>query len=322
MKLLPPFPSPILFSLALLLGTSAMAHPLNQTPKVEAASSKGYVCPPCNTPCDDTVHAQPGVCPTCSMPLVPVGSKDAEAPIRKKVAILIFNGVEIIDSMGPYEMFGAADCDVYTVAASKDPVTSAMGLTILPTRTFADAPQPDVLVIPGGAVEATGKSEATLAYIKQAHVHTQYTMSVCNGAFILANTGLLDGLNVTTTRGNIPRLTRQYPKLHVVNDQRYTDNGKIITTGGLSAGIDGALHVIEKLFGVEEAQSVARQEEYNWQPGTKLLSTAAKKQTPGTTYVCPMKEHTQVFTKPGECTLCHMKLVPKAGPNLSKKAQK
>jgi putative intracellular protease/amidase len=298
-------------------GALATAHPaFTQDSKTAVGKAKGYVCPPCNTPCDATVHLKPGACPTCGMTLVETGSKAAEAPIRKKVAILIFNGVEIIDSTGPYEMFGATDCEVYTVAATKEPVTSAMGLVMVPTYTFDDAPQPSVLVIPGGGVGASTNHEPTLHYIRETNKHTDYTMSVCNGAFILAKTGLLDGLRATTTRGNLARLASQYPKVKVVGDQRYTDNGKIITTGGLTAGIDGALHVIEKLFDEAEARKVANLEEYNWQPGTKLMpalnrSHPAKVSKPGTLYVCPMKEHAQIFTKPGECPLCHMALVAK-----------
>ena len=91
-------------------------------------------------------------------------------------------------------------------------------------------------------------------------------MSVCNGAFILANTGLLDGLSATTTYHNIPKLADQFPKIKVVRDQRYVDNGKIITAAGLSAGIDGALHVIARLFGTGFAQSVALGEEVDWKP--------------------------------------------------------
>jgi putative intracellular protease/amidase len=298
----------------LLVGSGSLA--MAQPAKKEVTSTKHYVCPPCNTPCDATDHLQPGSCPTCGMTLIEAGSKEAQVPLRKKVAILIFNGVEIIDSMGPYEMFGATDCEVYTVAATKDPVTSAMGLVMVPAYTFDDAPQPSVLVIPGGGVGASSKHEPTIHYIQQVHQHTDYTMSVCNGAFILANTGLLDGLTATTTRGNLSRLASQYPKIKVVRDQRYTDNGKIITTGGLSAGIDGALHIIEKLFGADEARKVAHMEEYHWQPGTKLTLSAehtapSKATKAGTTFVCPMKEHAQVFTRPGVCPLCDMELVPK-----------
>jgi len=155
---------------------------------------------------------------------------------------------------------------VYTVAATKDPVTTAMGLTVVPKYSFADAPQPDVLVIPGGGIGGTVKDAATLRYIKDVSEHTANTMSVCNGAFILANTGLLDGLAATTTYHNIPKLADQYPKIKVVRDQRYVDNGKIITAAGLSAGIDGALHVIARLFGTGYAQKVALGEEVDWKP--------------------------------------------------------
>jgi putative intracellular protease/amidase len=179
------------------------------------------------------------------------------------VAILVFDGVEIIDSMGPYEVFGAAGCDVYTVAATKDPVTSAMGLKVVPAYTFADAPQPDVLVVPGGGVKAASGDAATLQWVTDVTARDQVTMSVCNGAFILASAGLLDGLTATTTSGNIDRLRETYPKIKVVENQRYVDNGRIMTTAGLSAGIDGALHVVDRVFGHGTAQQVALSEEYD-----------------------------------------------------------
>jgi hypothetical protein len=91
-------------------------------------------------------------------------------------------------------------------------------------------------------------------------------MSVCNGAFTLANTGLLNGLSATTTAGNILRMRRTYPQIKVVNDQRVVDNGKILTTGGLSAGIDGALHMVAVLDGKDVAETIALMLEYNWQP--------------------------------------------------------
>jgi putative intracellular protease/amidase len=216
------------------------------------------------------------------MTLVAEGSAAAQPdPDRKKVAILVFNNCEILDFSGPYEMFGAAGCDVYTVAATKDPVTTAMGLTVVPRYTFADAPAPDVLVIPGGGVKAAMQDEATLAYIRTTTALTRHTMSVCNGAFILASTGLLDGLTATTTNHNIPIMAQKFPKVRVVRDQRYVDNGKLVTTAGLSAGMDGALHVIAKLFGTGYAQEVALSEEYDWQASSKYARAAlADQQVP------------------------------------------
>lgn len=239
------------------------------------ASAARYVCPPCGAPCDNLVFDHPGVCPKCGMKLVDAASIAAPpAPARTKVAILIFDGVEIIDSMGPYEIFGAADFDVYTVGATKKPVGSAMGQTLVPKYSFANAPEPDILVVPGGGVYAALHDAATLVWVQRMAAKTQHTMSVCNGAFILAEAGLLDGLTATTTAHNIPKLRAQYPKVHVVDDQRFVDNGRIITTGGLSAGIDGALHVVELIRGAGTAQEVALGEEYEWSSHARFARAA------------------------------------------------
>jgi putative intracellular protease/amidase len=246
------------------------------------AAAMRYVCPPCGAPCDTFHFDAPGTCPKCGMTLVAEGAAAAlPDPTRKKVAILLFDGVEIVDYTGPYEMFGAAGCDVYTVAESKQPVTTAMGMVVVPKYSFADAPQPDVLVVPGGGVTAASQSAPTLQYVKDATAGAQHTLSVCNGAFILAHAGLLDGLTATTTAGNIDRLAKDFPKTKVVRDQRVVDNGKIVTAGGLSAGIDGALHVISTVLGEGTAQSVALGEEYDWRPGGGFLpATFANQEIP------------------------------------------
>jgi putative intracellular protease/amidase len=240
------------------------------------AKAPHYVCDPCGLPCDESVYDQPGTCPKCGMPLVDqeTAAKKSAARASKKVAILIFDGVEIIDYTGPWEVFGAAGFDVYTVAGTKEPITTAMGMTVLPKYTFADAPQPDVLVVPGGGVTEARNSAPTLKWVTGAAARTAHTMSVCNGAFILASAALLDGLTATTTSGNIPRLKAEYPKTKVVDDQRFVDNGRIITTAGLSAGIDGALHVVSLMLGHGMAQKVALAEEYEWRPDAPFVRAA------------------------------------------------
>ena len=231
---------------------------------------KHYVCDPCGMPCDKTVYDAPGTCPVCGARLVT--QKAAEAAMEhprasKKVGIVIFNGVEIIDYTGPWEVFGTADYEVYTVAGTKEPVTTAMGMTVVPKYTFADAPQPDVLLVPGGDVAGPRASAATLKWIKDTSARAQHTMSVCNGAFILASAGLLDGLGATTTYHLLDKLTAEFPRTRVVRDQRFVDNGRIITAGGLSSGIDGALHVVSRMLGNGIAQEVALGMEYDWRPG-------------------------------------------------------
>jgi putative intracellular protease/amidase len=188
----------------------------------------------------------------------------APAAPTKTVAILIFPFVEIIDYSGPWEIFGGAGYNVVTVAATKDPIKTVYGQTVTPDYTFADCPKADILLLPGGGVPKLDKSTPTMQWIAKMVGETPNTLSVCNGAFWLAQDGLLDGLKATTTAGNLDRLANTYPNVHVLYDQRVTDNGKIMTSGGLSAGMDGALQLIDKLEGHDVAESVAVGIEYNW----------------------------------------------------------
>ena len=233
-------------------------------PTITQAETKGWVCPPCRQPCDGVVHEHAGVCPVCGMALVPQGAAADAAPSAGVVAVLVFDGVEIIDFSGPFEVFGAAGFDVYTVAATKSPVTTAMGMTVVPKHTFEDAPAPNVVVVPGGGVQGARTSAPTLAWLKAVSARADKTLSVCNGAFILGSAGLLDGLTATTTYGLLAKLTAELPKTRVVDDRRFVDNGKVVTAAGLSSGIDGALHVVEALRGKGRAQAAALSIEYDW----------------------------------------------------------
>ncbi|HYV85790.1 MAG TPA: DJ-1/PfpI family protein [Patescibacteria group bacterium] len=229
-----------------------------------------YVCQPCGMECDKPVYDKPGTCPVCGSKLVEQKAAEAmrkEQQASVKVGILIFNGVEIIDYTGPWEVFGGAGFDVYTVAGTKAPVTTAMGMTVVPKYTLADAPQPDILLVPGGDIHEPLASAATLKWVADRTARTVHTLSVCNGAFILAHAGLLDGLSATTTYHLLGKLQKEFPKTKVLRDQRFVDNGRIITSGGLSSGIDGALHVVSKVRGQGFAQEVALGIEYDWRPG-------------------------------------------------------
>jgi putative intracellular protease/amidase len=234
-----------------------------------AEAPRHYVCQPCGMECDKPVYDKPGTCPVCGSKLV--DQKAAAAMLASheagvKVGILIFNGVEIIDYTGPWEVFGSANFDVFTVAETRAPVTTAMGMTVVPKYTLADAPQPDILLVPGGDIHEPLGSAATLKWVAEQTAHVEHTLSVCNGAFILAHAGLLDGLSATTTYHLLGKLQREFPKTRVLRDQRFVDNGKIITAGGLSSGIDGALHVVSKVRGQGTAQEVALGLEYDWRP--------------------------------------------------------
>lgn len=199
----------------------------------------------------------------------------------RNVAILIFEGVQIIDYTGPYEVFGhvyTADqptpLKIYTVSEHTRPVTTAMGMSVVPKYSIETAPKPDILIVPGGDVAAVTDNPRLLEWVKKKSDGAEIVMSVCNGAFILSKLGLLDGLEATTTATLIERLKASAPKTRVRSDVRFVDNGKIITTAGLSSGIDGSLHVIERLFGRGTAQMAALGMEYNWDPKSTYARAA------------------------------------------------
>ncbi len=208
-------------------------------------------------------------------------TKDEGTP-PLNVAILVWDGVQIIDYTGPYEVFNhAANFDqrpafhVYTVSEKPGNVTTAMGMIMTPTHSFDNAPKADVLVVPGGGVRKQFGNQALLRYIQTQATDAKVVMSVCGGSLILARTGLLDGMEATTTAGiNVHDLQVAAPKATVIANRRLTDNGKIVTTAGLSSGIDGSLHVIEKFFGRATAQQAALGVEYNWDPDSKYSRSA------------------------------------------------
>jgi putative intracellular protease/amidase len=220
-------------------------------------------------------------------PMQAIGPKPAAS--GKNVAILIFPGVQIIDYTGPWEVLGHAYVDdqpvfhMYTVSDSTDPITTSMGMSVNPTYRFGQEPKPDLIVVPGGHVGPQLENAAVIRWLRERAQGAELVLSVCNGAFFLAKAGLLDGLEATTFAGLIDELKEQAPKTKVVTDKRFVDNGKIITAAGLSAGIDGALHVIERVCGKGVAQVAAVSLEYDWRPdsGYARASLADRRLSPG-----------------------------------------
>jgi putative intracellular protease/amidase len=135
----------------------------------------------------------------------------------------------------------------------------------VPAFTFENAPKADVLVVPGGLVDDRLLSDQRLVqWIRQTAGSSEKVLSVCTGAFLLAQAGLLDGLKATTYHGAIGELAAMAPKARVVDDERFADNGKIVVAAGLSSGIDGALHVVEGIDGLGTAEATALNMEYDW----------------------------------------------------------
>lgn len=199
----------------------------------------------------------------------PDDNADEPKSTRRNVAIVVHEGVELLDFAGPGEVFSAADGGrafrVYTVNETDKPVKSQRFLTVTPEFTIANCPKPDILVIPGGATGVLRRSPEFMKWVKDRAPDTEIMFSVCTGAFVFSDAGLLDGLEATTHYASIDRL-KQNPKIKVRADRRVVDNGKVVTTAGVSAGIDGALHLVARLHGKEVAERTAKYMEYRWQP--------------------------------------------------------
>ena len=191
----------------------------------------------------------------------------------------------MIDFAGPWEVFqdvmimgrGTTMEDrhvfeLYTVSDAKAPIRASGGMRIVPDYTFDDAPPPAIVVVPA----QDGRSSKMLAWLRMNAKNAPVVLSVCTGAFVLAEAGILNGKPATTHHGAYAQLQRQYPEINVQRDLRYVQSDDVIATaGGLSSGIDLALHVVDRAFGREVAEATARQMEYEglgWKDGKAAVS--------------------------------------------------
>ncbi|MEQ1591708.1 MAG: DJ-1/PfpI family protein [Thiobacillaceae bacterium] len=187
-----------------------------------------------------------------------------------KVAFLISPGAEVVDFAGPWGVFEYVSIPdgeqmrqpfkLYTVAASTAPVKVSGGMTIVPDYSFADTPAPDVIVIP--AMDTEKLAPAALDWLRARQGKVGLTMSVCDGAYVLAMAGLLDGKRATAHHGGYGMFAAMYPKVEVIRGVRYVEDGKLASSGGLTSGMDLALRVVERYFGRDVARQTARNLEY------------------------------------------------------------
>ncbi len=202
-------------------------------------------------------------------------------PAPKKVAIVVYEGVEILDFAGPSEVLQAASgfaddaLELYVVARTREPVTAQGFITITPRYAIDDAPRPDLVVIPGGNSASLTGDPDMMKWLTDVTRASDTTLTVCTGAFALAATGALDGLEATTWYGAVDNLRKAAPDVQVREGRRFVDNGRFITTAGVSAGIDGALHLVARMFGRRIADRTARYMEYAWTPEPYLAGTYA-----------------------------------------------
>lgn len=200
--------------------------------------------------------------------------------MTRHVAILLFNEIEVLDFAGPFEVFGVAGRKadpkpfrVFTVA-ERGPVYARNGLSLNPTYLLDDHPKADLIIVPGGGgYHADGlpygsrrelDNPAVLNWIRRTAETAELVLSVCTGSLLLAKAGLLENLSATTHYSSTDSLAQLSPTVTVLPDERYVDNGKVITSAGISAGIDMSLYVVGKLLGKEVADETARYMQYDY----------------------------------------------------------
>jgi transcriptional regulator GlxA family with amidase domain len=205
--------------------------------------------------------------------------------MRVNVAILLFPDVEVLDFAGPFEVFSTASrvalrdqelpeapFSVFAIAQSKTTVRARGGLIVWPHYSIDDHPPVNALVVPGGIIDEPLHSTATIDWIRRVADRAQLVASVCTGAFLLGRAGLLHGLSATTHWEDIDALRAMLPDTRVIENQAWVDEGKIVTSAGISAGIDMSLHVVQRLLGENVARATARQIEYRWPDDSRSSS--------------------------------------------------
>lgn len=187
------------------------------------------------------------------------------------VGIFLFNEVEVLDFAGPFEVFSITKVHeekpftVYTVSQNGEMITARNGLKVNPDYSIKDLPPVDILIIPGGkgARENEVKNDIIINWIRQQMKEVKLITSVCTGALLLAKAGLLDGLKATTHWASIQTFKKDFPNVEVMENVKFVDEGHIITSAGISAGINMSFHIVKNLLGVEIAQETAKSMEYD-----------------------------------------------------------
>lgn len=188
------------------------------------------------------------------------------------IGIYIYDQAEVLDFSGPFEVFTTAsrvcpDNDpfqVFLIGETGETIAARAGYSINPSCGFQDHPRLDLLMVVGGYHYDEMEKENVLAWIAEQAGQARYVASVCSGTWLLARAGVLTEEKVTTHWMDIESLQESFPQLRVQANARWIDEGRIITSAGISAGIDMSLHLVEKFHSPDLAQKTARQMEYDW----------------------------------------------------------
>ena len=191
--------------------------------------------------------------------------------MKKTVTIFLYDDVEVLDFAGPLDVFLLANehgenrlFDVQTVAKTKDPVVAAYnGLSINPRYNISEITKSDILVIPGGNdISELLADKDTIQWIREQGIGADHVLSVCSGSLVLAKAGLLEGLKATTHHSDMLELAGLAPNTEIIDSVKFVDNGKVLTSAGITTGIDMCLHALEKICGADIAKKTKISLEY------------------------------------------------------------
>ena len=198
--------------------------------------------------------------------------------MNRNVGIYLFDEIEVLDLGGPFEVFSTASrmrarlnpgaaklFEVFTIAETLRPARARGVLMVQPAFDITNHPAIDVFIVPGGVVTAELERPDIIDWIARTAAKGLITASVCTGAFLLAKAGLLRGKTITTHWEDIVDFRAMFPDIPIRDDTRWVDTGEIVTSAGISAGLDMSLHLVARLEGEELAVRTARQMDYNWQ---------------------------------------------------------
>lgn len=204
---------------------------------------------------------------------------------KPNVAILVYDGVQVVDHAVPFEVFGQFSLNnVYLVAADRDPITTYMGMQVVPNYSFADAPTPDVLVLPGGDAGEAQRNQDIATWVDRMAAEADHILTVCTGIFFLTENDILSGKQITTWYDRQEELQRIVPEAEVVSDRIVVESGKLVSSAGL--GIDGALRILTRLHGEAWAEVVRLNMEHESIPDEHHVPRAelADLKLPGAVY--------------------------------------
>lgn len=266
----------------------------------------------CNTRSPGSGHASPATGSAVASPAATPAVAKLEPPAppaRIRVAFVLSRDAQVVDFAGPWGVFeytmvpgyDGSPFELYTVAERVEPIRVSGGMMIVPTYRFADAPAPNVIVVPA----QEEPPPAALAWIREMSKRTDLTMSVCTGAFVLAEAGLLTGRPATTHHEAYAALANTFPDVNLRRGARFVDAGNVSTSGGLTSGIDLALHVVERYYGRAVAEKATEWLEYQgqgWKDPSSNIAFASRPRPVATPEhpICPICEMEVDMTSPHE----------------------